>query len=46
MKRSTELLMDCVRTLEEKLETEIVTRNLQQRESDKDRSVQIKKIQR
>ena len=38
--------MDCVRTLEEKLETEIVTRNLQQRESDKDRSVQIKKIQR
>merc|ERR1711917_119512 len=45
MKRSTELLMDCVRTLEEKLETEIVTRKVQQKESDKERSVQIKKIQ-
>ena len=38
--------MDCVRTLEEKLETEIVTRKVQQKESDKERSVQIKKIQR
>ena len=38
--------MDCVRTLEEKLETEIVTRKVQQKESDQERNDQIKKIQR
>ena len=45
LKRSNELLMECVRTLERKVDTEIVTRRAQQREVEKEREIHTKKIE-
>ena len=45
LKRSNELLMECVRTLETKVDTEIVTRRAQQQEAEKEREIHQKKIE-
>ena len=46
LQRSSELLMDCVKTLQKKLDAEVVTRRCYQRESQKENESQMKKIDR
>lgn len=46
LQRSSELLMDCVKTLQKKLDAEVLTRRSYQRESQKEKDYQVKKIDR
>ena len=46
LKRSNELLMECVQALETKVDTEIVTRQRQQLEAEKERYAHEEKIER
>merc|ERR1711970_1564430 len=44
LQRSSELLMECVKTLQKKLDTEIVTRRTYQRDTENEKKIQTKKI--
>ena len=46
LQRSSELLMECVKTLQKKLDTEIVTRRTYQRDTENEKKIQTKKIDR
>ena len=45
LQRSAELLMECIKTLTKKLDTEIVSRRTHQYETEKDKQLQLKKIE-
>merc|ERR1712168_753958 len=45
LQRSAELLMECIKTLTKKLDTEIVSRRTHQCETEKDKQLQLKKIE-
>ena len=46
LQRSAELLMECIKTLTKKLDTEIVSRRTHQYETEKDKQLQSDQIQR
>ena len=45
LQRSSELLMECIKTLTKKLDTEIISRRTYQYEAEKDKQHQVKKIE-
>ena len=45
LQRSAELLMECIKTLTKKLDTEIVSRRTHQYETEKDKQLQFNKIE-